>query len=184
MSEKAPRCDEWRSCRQTIHLKSRPSRPNQYVMTIEFTSHGPEQVVTSAFIYVVIRPSRHVKQAPRFVNTPSEFFLFKNSASQQRNASVFVSEADGMSLNSAGFHLDLLAPDMTPLSPASLFEVVPNYGLGFLPSMLRVKDNSSTIATNNQKYDLIVIFLFYINSVIFNVFLLFKIQIKISQLYK
>lgn len=123
-------------------------------MTVDFKGLNMEQSI-SAPIYVVIRPSKEIREAPKFVNTPSEFFLIKNlnQIDLSRNASVFVNEDDAASLFNSGFHLDLLNPDMTPLSD-DLFEVVPNYGLGFLPSTIRIKNQQRAV---HQKYDLIVI---------------------------
>lgn len=206
LSDKPARCEtETRTCRQTIHIKSRSIKHNQYVMSVEFKSRsrlrqrragvGRQMTTISSLpssltapIHVVIRPSKQVKQAPRFVNTPSELFLFRSTRTSggsgqnggeegrrrdqvvisRRNASVFVVEDESASLLNSGFHLDILNPDMTPMDAAgsdeSPFEIVPNYGHGFLPSILRIKTNfarrtlSSGALLSNQKYDLIVCF--------------------------
>lgn len=195
MSEKPARCDmETRTCRQTIHLKSprnRPIKHGQYVMTVEYKKNKEsiksrnqiqqqqQQHIVSVPIYVVVRPSKQAKHAPRFVNTPSEFFLFRQATTTSarrlssdamimtgsRNASIFVAEDESASLLNSGFHLDLLNPDMTPLGSSpdlgdSPFEIVPNYGHGFLSSSLRVKNSivgrRALPILANQKYDLIV----------------------------
>lgn len=143
-----------------------------------------QQHIVSVPIYVVIRPSKQARHAPRFVNTPSEFFLFRQATTSarrlssdamimtgSRNASIFVAEDESASLLNSGFHLDLLNPDMTPLGSSSdldgsPFEIVPNYGHGFLSSSLRVKTpiggRRAPPILANQKYDLIVGLFYYL----------------------
>lgn len=137
----------------------RPKIPNQYIMTIEFQLDDSIEKIPpiSAPIYVVIRPRKEPKEPPKFVNTPTEFFLFRtiqHANDLTRNATFYVSEDVVTSLFNAGFYVDILNSDMSPLVD-DLFEVVPNYGLGFMASALRVKN--SNLLANNHKYDLIVI---------------------------
>lgn len=128
-------------------------------MIITFKKQSDNNVQTiTAPIFVVIRLSKTIKLAPKFINTPSEFFIFKNLKQKDlsKNASIFVNEDETLlSSYTSGFYLDLLNTDFS-LANNELFEIVPNYGLGFLVSTLRVKNSLDQKRNLQDRYDLIV----------------------------
>ncbi len=114
-----------------------------------------------ALINVVIKRQKSAESAPIFLN---KSFIFSISESLMpnelaRNVSIAVFEPEKLSAYSSGFFVDLLNPDLTISN--DVFELTPNYGIGFLICSLKLKKTASLDFENGkQKYDFIVTFTF------------------------
>lgn len=158
MSNERPIC-EITTCRQTIELISAPQKLIQYQMLLYLVNEKADGHFRSikAPIYVIVEPSTRIaKQAPEFLNTPSEFFISKGLKANQliTNVSIFVNQDENLSVSNSGFYLELLRKDLFTKAD-ELFELVPYYGTGSLITTLRLKQNLAQVFANS-KFDFVV----------------------------
>ncbi len=115
-----------------------------------------------ALINVIIKRQQFAVSAPAFLNKSFVFSISENLKPGEvaRNVSISVFESDKLSAYTSGFYVDLLNPDLTISN--DIFELIPNYGIGFLICSLRLKKTASIDYENGkQKYDFIVNFIIF-----------------------
>jgi hypothetical protein len=151
--------------------------PIQYSFRVKFKQTKFNIVLKDeALVNVVIKHQQFAESAPIFLN---KSFVFSISESLKpgeiaRNISITVIEPDKQSAYSSGFYVDLLNPDLSLSN--DVFELIPNYGIGFLVSSLRLKNTALLDFENGkQKYDFIVkifyLLIFFAKKIIYDLFL-------------
>jgi hypothetical protein len=146
------------NCSHGIDLKRKLTMLTQYAMELQLVQTFADRTATSltAQVNVIIKkPARSLDYFPKFSKLAYEFIINEDIKPNTlaRNVSILV-QSDYQTDFSSGFSLELLNSDNTPAS-GEPFELVPNYGVGFLVASLKVK-SALDYEKGNRRYDFVV----------------------------
>jgi hypothetical protein len=150
-------CDS-KNCSQSIVLKKKLTMLTQFSMEIQFIQQfkdGSEIALTALIDVIIKKPTRSLDYFPKFSKSAYEFIIDEDIKPNTiaRNVSILV-QNEYQTDFSSGFGLELLNIDLTPAN-TDTFELVPNYGVGFLVASLKVKCVLD-YEKGNRKYDFVI----------------------------
>lgn len=129
-------------CYQNIQTKNLFPLRTIYKLNITFFQQIQNHLYsTKAEINVIFDYPQTAQKPPAFLYQDNTFFVYENIAPNTaiRNASLTVYEDEPLSLDNSGFYLEVL--DKEKNIPDSMFDIVPNFGMGYLVSCFKLKPN-------------------------------------------
>lgn len=129
-------------CYQSVELKKSVSFRNNYKINVTFNQQNEKNIFsTNAEIHAIFDYPQIAQRPPVFLHQEYTFFVYENISTNTaiRNASVTVYEDEPLSTYSSGFYLEIFDDQNSIVK--DLFDVEPNFGMGFLISFLKLKPN-------------------------------------------
>lgn len=136
----------------------------QYAIDVRFVQKFDDSVfldselaVAARIVVVVKKPTRSLDFFPKFTKSSYEFEVAESVPlnSIARNVTILIHN-EYLTDFTDGFGVELLNRDLTPAS-TDIFELVPNYGVGFLLVTLKVK-SPLDYEKGIRKFDYVVSF--------------------------
>ena len=158
ISSQPTKC-ETTSCVQQIELRKKLTMLTAFSMEVKFIQlcNNNELSVSSRVNVIITKPTRSLDYFPRFSKSAYEFIIDESIPPNTiaRNVSILV-QNEYQTDFSKGFGLELLNQDLTPAN-SEMFELVSNYGVGYLVVSIRVK-SILDYESGKRRYDFIVKF--------------------------
>ncbi|CAF0789975.1 unnamed protein product [Brachionus calyciflorus] len=157
-------------CAMKIRLKNRVNMRTSYSMKINFIQQFVNnQYSTSAEIKIVFEGSNFVRSAPSFLFPSYHYYIYENIEPNApiRNASLTIFEPEALSPFISGFDLEIQSSDSN--SPDPIFDITPNYGMGFLIACLKLRPNVLLDYDKGpRRYDILVKATSHANPALYN----------------